>query len=88
MEILKEKIIKKNAQYGNSITEPALILNDNDDIEMLASIRADDKLARMKTLDKNSDKYDSELKELVAYIMWILYIRGWKKRKLLTTKDI
>lgn len=74
-EILSKKIIKKNKQYGNSIQEPALVFNDIDDVEALIKIRLDDKLARMKSLDATSEKYDSELKEIVAYLMWLLVVR-------------
>jgi hypothetical protein len=71
-EILSKKIIRKNKQYGNSIEEPALIFNDIDDPSILIRARIDDKLARLKVLDKDSEKYPSEVKELIAYLMWEL----------------
>lgn len=75
-EILSEKIIKKNRQYGNSVYDTDTIFSSIGDPEELIKIRLDDKMRRLKTLDKNSDKYDSELKEIIAYIIHLL---NWRK---------
>ena len=75
-EILSEKIIKKNKQYGNSVYDTDTIFSSLGDPEELIKIRLDDKMRRLKTLDPESDKYDSELKEIVAYIMHLL---NWRK---------
>ena len=76
MEILKEKIIKKNAQYGNSVYDVDTVFSSIGDPEELIKIRLDDKMRRLKTLDPESPKYDSELMEIVAYIMHLL---NWRR---------
>lgn len=76
MEILKEKIIKKNAQYGNSVYDVDTVFSAVGDPEELIKIRLDDKMRRLKTLDPESSKYDSELMEIVAYIMHLL---NWRR---------
>ena len=75
-EILSEKLIKKNKQYGNSVYDEDTIFSDVGDPEELIKIRLDDKLRRLKTLDPCSSKYDSELMEIVAYLMHLL---NWRK---------
>ena len=81
MEILKEKIIKKNAQYGNSVYDTDTIFSSVGDPEELIKIRLDDKMIRLKTLDPESPKYDSELMEIIAYIMHLLNWRRNSGRK-------
>lgn len=46
------------------------------DPELLISVRLDDKMGRLKQLDRNSDKYDSELKEIVGYLLLLI---NWRK---------
>ncbi len=75
-EILSEKMIKKNRQYGNSVYDEDTIFSSIGDPEELIKIRLDDKMRRLKTLDKESDKYDSELMEIIAYIMHLL---NWRR---------
>jgi hypothetical protein len=74
-EILSEKIIKKNNQYGDSLEEPLMIFNDYPDIQQLVDIRIDDKLSRIRVLPCDDPKYWSELKEIVAYMVWKLYLK-------------
>lgn len=75
-EILQEKIIKKNKQYGNSVYDTDTIFSSVGDPEELIKIRLDDKMRRLKTLDPESPKYDSELMEIIAYIMHLL---NWRR---------
>ena len=75
-QILSEKMIKKNKQYGNSVYDEDTIFSNVGDPEELIKIRLDDKMRRLKTLDPESSKYDSELMEIVAYIMHLL---NWRK---------
>lgn len=75
-EILSEKIIKKNRQYGNSVYDTDTIFSSIGDPEELIKIRLDDKMRRLKTLDPNSDKYDSEIKEIIAYLIHLL---NWRR---------
>ena len=75
-EILSEKMIKKNQQYGNSVYDEDTIFSNVGDPEELIKIRLDDKMRRLKTLDPKSSKYDSELMEIIAYIMHLL---NWRR---------
>ena len=75
-EILSEKIIKKNKQYGNSVYDTDTIFSSIGDPEELIKIRLDDKMRRLKTLDPESPKYDSELMEIIAYLMHLL---NWRR---------
>ena len=75
-EILSEKIIKKNRQYGNSVYDTDTIFSSVGDPEELIKIRLDDKMRRLKTLDPESPKYDSELMEIIAYIIHLL---NWRR---------
>ena len=75
-EILSEKMIKKNRQYGNSVYDEDTIFGDSSDVEELIKVRLDDKLRRMKTLSSFDKKYDSELMEIVAYLMHLL---NWRR---------
>lgn len=80
-EILSDKIIKKHKQYGNSLEDPALTFNKIDDIQLLINIRLDDKLKRMEMLDDTDEKYWSEIKEIIAYMMWKLYLKKEEERR-------
>jgi len=73
--ILSQKLIKKNEKYGNSVyDEEGGFFNDLD-IEDRIGTRLDDKLRRLKTLDKTTLKYDSELEEIVAYLLLLINYR-------------
>jgi len=74
-EIIIEKLVKKNKKYGDSIYDPKTIFNDIDDPEVLISVRLDDKMGRLSQLDKDSDKYDSELREIVGYLLLLINYR-------------
>lgn len=80
-EILSKKIIQKNKQYGNSLEDPALTFNKIDDIQLLINIRLDDKLKRMEMLDDTDEKYWSEIREIIAYMMWKLYLKDEADKK-------
>lgn len=78
--ILSKKIIQKHKQYGNSLEEPALTFNKIDDLQLLINIRLDDKLKRMEMLDDSDPKYWSEIEEIIAYLMWKLYMKKEAER--------
>lgn len=79
-DILIHKILEKNQKYGNSVYEPAKIFADNDLCPIDAiCIRVDDKLKRMEQLDRCSEKFESEVKEIIAYLLILLDIKGRKK---------
>lgn len=73
-EILSEKIIKKHRQYGDSLEDPALIFNGIMNNQLLIDVRLDDKLSRIRTLSNEDPKYWSEIREIVAYLMWKLVL--------------
>ena len=75
-DILKNKLIAKNEKYGNSVYDEEGGLFNDLDIEQRIGTRLDDKLRRLKTLDKNSRKYDSELEEIVAYLLLLINYRN------------
>ena len=80
-EILSEKIIKKNKQYGNSIEEPVMVFNHYSVFPQdLIDVRLDDKLSRIRELADDEPKYWSEIKEIIAYLMWKLYIKTEEDR--------
>jgi len=78
--ILSKKIIQKNKQYGDSILDPALIFNQYEDNQLLINIRLDDKLSRMSKLNSDDPKYWSEIEEIIAYLMWKLYMKEEAER--------
>jgi hypothetical protein len=69
-DILAEKIIKKNDQYGSSIDSPLNVFNDLMNPQLLINIRIDDKLSRLRMLVEDDPKYWSEVKEIIAYLLW------------------
>ena len=75
-EIIEKKLVEKNKKYGDSIYDPQTIFNWVNDPELLISVRLDDKMGRLKQLDRDSDKFDSELKEIVGYLLLLL---NWRK---------
>jgi len=81
-EIIEEKLVKKNQKYGNSIYNPQTIFNEIGDPELLISVRLDDKMGRLKQLDRSSDKYDSELKEIIGYLLLLINYRKNKNKEI------
>lgn len=80
-EILSEKIIKKNKQYGNSIEEPVMVFNHYSVFPQdLIDVRVDDKLSRIRELADDDPKYWSEIQEIIAYLMWKLYLKKEAER--------
>ncbi len=75
-EIIQTKLVEKNQKYGDSIYDPQTIFNWVGDPELLISVRLDDKMGRLKQLDRDSDKFDSELMEIVGYLLLLL---NWRK---------
>lgn len=75
-EILEEKLVKKNAKYGDSIYIPQVVFNKLADPEVLIGVRLDDKLGRIKLMDIDDPKYDSDLKEIVGYLLLLI---NWRE---------
>jgi len=73
--ILSKKLIEKNRKYGNSVYDEDGGVFNSLSIEDRIGTRLDDKLRRLRTLDRNSDKYDSELEEIVAYLLLLINCR-------------
>jgi len=75
-EILEEKLVKKNAKYGDSIYSPQVVFNKLADPEVLIGVRLDDKLGRIKLMNIDDPKYDSDLKEIVGYLLLLI---NWRE---------
>lgn len=75
-EILEEKLVKKNKKYGDSIYDPQVVFNKLADPEVLIGVRLDDKLGRIKLMSTNDPKYDSDLKEIVGYLLLLI---NWRE---------
>jgi len=76
-EIIEEKLMEKNRKYGNSVyTEGDGVFNQELGIEELINARLDDKLRRLKVISDESEKYDSELKEIVGYLLLLINYRN------------
>jgi hypothetical protein len=80
-EILGEKIIKKHRQYGDSLEDPILVFNGIMNNQLLIDVRLDDKLSRLRQLDNEDPKYWSEIREIVAYLMWKLVLKEEEERE-------
>lgn len=76
-EILEEKLVKKNKKYGDSIYDPQVIFNKLADPEVLIGVRLDDKLGRIKLMDLKDPKYNSDLKEIVGYLLLLI---NWRQQ--------
>lgn len=97
-EILTDKIIKKHRQYGDSLEDPLLVFNGIMNNQLLIDVRLDDKLSRLRMLSNEDPKYWSEIKEVIAYLMWKLVLKeeeereaksnsGYQRRKVKSPED-
>lgn len=72
-DALKEFLLAKNKNYGNSATEPVRIFSKSNANEGIL-VRMDDKLSRIK----NSDSLRSnDLVDLCGYLVLLLKNNGW-----------
>ena len=79
--ILSKKIIQKNKQYGSSIENPLQRFNRlSTSSQHLINVRLDDKLSRIQNLEDTDPKYWSEVEEIIAYLMWKLYLKEEEER--------
>jgi len=64
---IKEILLKKNKEYGNSAIEPLRIFSSVDKIEQI-NVRIDDKLSRIKNKNHKTIKEDTVL-DLIGYLI-------------------
>ena len=73
---IKEMLLAKNADYGNSALDPIRVFSSVDNIEQI-KVRLDDKLSRIKNLQGKEGKVQSEsnmdtIKDTVGYLILLL----------------
>ena len=64
---VKELLISKNADYGNSALEPKRIFSKADTVEQL-NVRIDDKLSRIHNKNPKNQQEDTDL-DLIGYLI-------------------
>lgn len=68
---IRDLLISKNAQYGNSAIQPKRIFSNQSSIEQI-KVRIDDKLSRIQNFSSN-DKFDTDsedaVKDLIGYLI-------------------
>lgn len=69
-DYIREFLLAKNREYGNSALNPLRIFSTADPIEQL-NIRIDDKISRISTRTKKTIKEDTVL-DLVGYLILLL----------------
>ena len=66
-EAIKQMLLIKNKEYGDSAIAPLRIFSSSDNIEQI-NVRIDDKLSRISTAGKKNIKEDTEL-DLIGYLI-------------------
>jgi len=64
---IKEILLQKNKEYGNSAINPVRIFSSADNIEQI-NVRLDDKLSRIKNKGNKTIKEDTVL-DLIGYLI-------------------
>ena len=75
---LKQTLMEKNRQYGNSALDPVRIFSRASTIEQLY-VRIDDKLSRLKRGDSNLDPEDVFV-DLFGYLAILMIARNKEKK--------
>jgi len=66
-DAIKELLLRKNKEYGNSALEPKRIFSDADPVEQI-KVRLDDKLSRIMTSGNKEIKEDT-VQDLMGYLI-------------------
>ncbi len=66
-EAVKDLLIRKNKEYGNSALEPKRIFSNANPVEQI-KVRIDDKLSRLMTGDRKEIKEDT-VQDLIGYLV-------------------
>jgi hypothetical protein len=77
-DAIKELLLRKNQDYGNSALEPVRIFSDANPLEQI-NVRIDDKLSRIANRKDKNFSEDTE-KDLIGYLIL--------KRVLLRMQDL
>jgi len=64
---VKELLLKKNKEYGNSALEPVRIFSESNNIEQIY-VRIDDKLSRIRNKNTKNIKEDT-IQDLIGYLI-------------------
>lgn len=69
-DAVKELLISKNKEYGNSAIQPKRMFSNSSPVEQI-KVRIDDKLSRIQNFSANSFSTDSEdaVKDLIGYLI-------------------
>jgi len=72
---IKDMLLKKNSDYGNSALQPVRIFSKTDSVEQIR-VRIDDKLSRIA--NHNEKHFDDEdtVKDLIGYLILLLIAKG------------
>ena len=74
---VKELLIRKNKEYGNSAIAPKRIFSKADAVEQI-KVRIDDKLSRLMNDDEKNIKEDTE-QDLIGYLVLLRVARQVQK---------
>lgn len=71
---IKELLLSKNRQYGDSALNPVRIMSKADPVEQL-KVRIDDKLSRLARGDDSMESDDEILNDLIGYFILLKVAR-------------
>lgn len=71
---IKELLLSKNRQYGDSALNPVRIMSKSDPVEQL-KVRIDDKLSRLARGDDSMESDDEILNDLIGYFILLKVAR-------------
>jgi hypothetical protein len=65
---IRDLLVKKNQDYGNSFADPIMIFSQSSPMEQLA-VRIDDKLKRIKNRSHKNDPGEDTIIDLIGYLI-------------------
>ena len=68
LAIIRETLVKKNHDYGNSALDPIGVFADPDPVQQLA-VQIDHKLARIRSTKAGAVIQEDTLKDLIGYLI-------------------
>ena len=68
LAIIREVLVQKNHDYGNSALDPVGIFADTDPVQQLA-VQIDHKLARIRSTKAGAIIQEDTLKDLIGYLI-------------------
>jgi len=85
-EAIKQLLIMKNKEYGNSAIEPKRIFSKVDAVEQI-KVRIDDKLSRLMSGGEKSIKEDT-VQDLIGYLVLLRVAEHIHSVKVLDESDL